>query len=229
MMKTSGTAAASRRPTAGRVASASPPERPARRARPVGRAQQEAGAGEQQQREEEEEERIGQDLAAEDNERRRQGGENAGDEPDARRHQRAERGNQRAGSGIDHGLNERDRARNVAQRAPNAGEQQRIERHPIGHGQERRPKGLGLRQLGSQRPVEVRIGFSEEGVVAPQQRDIDQPNRQGEDKSRHERTSGGMSPKGFPGNSVHRKKPNPPNVWVRCILRAAKRRDASAH
>ncbi len=97
------------------------------------RAPQKMRAGEQHHREEEKKQRIGEDLGAEHNECHRHGGKNPGDQSDARGDQSAKRGDKGAGCGVDHRLNERDRAGSVAEYMLDAGEQQRIKRHAVGH------------------------------------------------------------------------------------------------
>ena len=149
---------------------------------PRGRAQQKTRAGEQHQGEEEKKERFRQDLRAEHDESHRQCGENASDQCDGWGDQGTERGDERAGRGVDHGLNERDRPGSVAEYMLDARDQQRIKRHAVGHGQERRPKGFPLRQRGAECPITERILLREEGVAMRKQCDIDQADEQGEDK-----------------------------------------------
>ncbi len=151
---------------------------PGRKRQPAGEAgesgktnrwtQQETRAREQHRREEEEEERVRQDLAAGDDQRHRQRRKNAGDKSDQRRDERAERGDERAGPGIDHRIDQRDRARNVAQRALDAGDQQGKERHSIRHEREIRPKRSGLGQQRAEVPIAARIRLRKERGVAPQ-------------------------------------------------------------
>ena len=72
---------------------------------------------------------------------------------------------ERAGPGIDHRLNDRDRSRNGAQCALNAGDQQRSERHPVGHGRKCRPKAVGFGQCRAERPGHERVRLRRERAL----------------------------------------------------------------
>src|SRR6266511_3467275 len=125
MAKTSGTAAASNIATAGRVARASPPARPAQRASLiVGRRRRCAPASSitVKKKRNSESGRIWvlNTMSVTDTAAR----------IPAINPKRGEKG---AGCGVDHRLNERDRAGSVAEYMLDAGEQQRIKRHAVGH------------------------------------------------------------------------------------------------
>ena len=114
----------------------------------------------------------------------RERGQNAGDQSDQRRDQGAERGNEHAGPGVDDGLQDRHHSGDVAENVPDAAEQQRIKRHAVGLRQQRRPEALGSRQPGAEFPVGERVRLRKEGIVAGEEREIDQANEQREQRTR---------------------------------------------
>jgi hypothetical protein len=131
---------------------------------------------EQHQREEEKKKRLGQNLRPKNDQGYRRRGEHPGDQSGARGDQSAEGRDECAGAGIDHGLNECDRPRNVADGVADTSKQHWIKRHAVGHRQQSDPKGVGFRQGGGERPVSERILLRKEGVAMRKQHQIDQAN-----------------------------------------------------
>src|ERR1700719_329917 len=183
-------------------------------------------AGEQHYGEEKKKDRIGEKLCAEDYECHRDSRQNARNETSERRDEGSQSGNQRASTGIENRLSRSCGSWRAAESALNTCKHQRIKRHAIGHGGQRRPKPVSFGERRAQHPIGEGVRLCEKRTVSSQQRKVAQTNNQREQKDRYQ----GMGARALPKQhldellSAYRKSQRlqgESNAWrVRSAIRA---------